>query len=310
MRVGLRIDVDTFRGTREGVPRLLDLLAKHGVHASFFFSVGPDNMGRHLWRLITPTFLYKMLRSRALSLYGWDILLAGTAWPGRHIGQHLGTVMRAADTDAHEVGLHAWDHYGWQTNIDYWSNAAITMQLQQGVDTLSQILGRAIRCSAVAGWRADQRVVEIKQPLQFDYNSDCRGVSLFRPRLLNGTLGTIQVPVSLPTFDEVVGRGITADRYNEFILNAMQQTPQRSSHQPPCSLPHYAVYTVHAEAEGIALAPSFDQLLSAASAHGIHFCPLGAMVADSQEAPPAGRVVKGCCPGRVGWVGYQQAETV
>ena len=36
-RLALKIDVDTWRGTREGVPRLVEALKRHGARATFLF---------------------------------------------------------------------------------------------------------------------------------------------------------------------------------------------------------------------------------------------------------------------------------
>ncbi len=291
MDVGLRIDVDTFRGTRDGVPRLLELLKKYNVKATFFFSVGPDNMGRHLWRLLKPQFLLKMLRSKAASLYGWDILLAGTAWPGKNIGKHLAHIIRDTDAAQHEIGLHAWDHHAWQAKVGDWSETEQVKQIRLGMKALEKILGRPVDCSAAAGWRADEQVLNAKHQFAFRYNSDCRGTFIFRPKIANTDLGAPQIPVTLPTFDEVIGKNVTIDTYNQHILSSLKNHSLN-------------VYTIHAEVEGIAMAQMFESLLQQAKAQGIRFCSLGDLLSGESDLP-VGSIVRGFLDGREGWLGCQ-----
>ena len=289
MRAGLRVDVDTYRGTKLGVPRLCRLLSENGVKASFFFSVGPDNMGRHLLRLLRPQFLRKMLRTRAANLYGWDILLRGTLWPGPMIGKRLGGIIRATREEGHEIGLHAWDHHGWQADIDGMDGEHIHDSLRKGIEALTAITGRPPSCSAVPGWKCNDLVIREKEHFPFTYNSDCRGDSIFYPVVEGKIISQPQIPVTLPTYDELIGRKQVSDsNYNRVLLELFQ--PNKLN-----------VLTIHAEVEGMVCRDLFSHFLKEAHLKRITFVPLGKLLEDPIQIDSA-PIWAETFPGREGWI--------
>src|SRR6202140_4958769 len=117
MLIALKVDVDTLRGTREGVPNLVELLRRHKAGATFLFSVGPDHTGRAIKRVFRPGFVKKVQRTSVVKHYGVKTLLYGTVLPGPDIGRRAGDVMRAVRDQGFEVGIHTWDHIRWQDGI-------------------------------------------------------------------------------------------------------------------------------------------------------------------------------------------------
>jgi undecaprenyl phosphate-alpha-L-ara4FN deformylase len=290
--VGLRIDVDTLRGTRIGVLHLVDLLAKYHIHASFFFSVGPDNMGRHLWRLLRPAFLIKMLRTRAARLYGWDILFQGTLWPGPVIGKRCPGPIRKAASAGHEIGLHAWDHHRWQMKIDAMDRSAIAADIRKAFDLLEKIVGKSPQSFAAPAWRVTPQALDVLDAFPFEYESDCRGHSIFRPLISGRRYGHVQVPTTLPTYDELIGVHCSPETYNDYLLDKIV----------PGSL---HVLTIHAEVEGISCLKLFEEFLIQAVRRNISFHPLGELVRKDDRSVPLSAIEQTRVSGREGWISCQ-----
>jgi undecaprenyl phosphate-alpha-L-ara4FN deformylase len=288
--IALRVDVDTVRGTRDGVPRLLSILERHGVRATWYLTLGPDNMGRHARRLLRPAFLLKMLRSQAASLYGWDILFRGTLWPGTVISRHFQAQLRMPAQAGHEVGVHAWDHHRWQVGVDTLADDALEAQFNLACDAFEDVIGRAPESAAAPGWRCSERVLRFPRSRALRYRSDCRGPARpFRPRVDGTVLDQPQIPVDLPTYDEAQLPASGRDEaWNARLLALIAD-----------GKPH--VLTVHAESEGGAKAACFDDFLSRATAAGHAFAPLSAML-EGRGDIEAGTIGAGNVPGREGWV--------
>src|SRR5207247_9846784 len=110
VRIALKVDVDTHDGLARGVPAIAELLARCGVSASFFIACGPDRMGRRIARLLDPRFGAKLLRTRAVAVYGWLTLLSGTVLLSHRVAAAFSDAVARLAVAGREVAAYDDDH--------------------------------------------------------------------------------------------------------------------------------------------------------------------------------------------------------
>ncbi len=257
-QLALKIDVDTYRGTRIGVPALVELLQRYQANATFLFSLGPDHTGRAIKRVFRPGFLNKVSRTSVLEHYGLKTLLYGTVLPGPDIGKRCAPILRQVRDAGFEVGIHTWDHIRWQDGVMQASNEWVAEQMQRAVTRFNQIFAAAPLTHGAAGWQMNRHAFRLTQQHGFHYASDTRGTHPFIPVLDAEIIACPQLPTTLPTLDELLGlNGLTTANVHEHLLALTQEPP-----------PHGHVYTLHAELEGMKLLPVFERLLAGWQAQG------------------------------------------
>ena len=295
-QLALKIDVDTYRGTREGVPPLVELLKRHHAGATFLFSLGPDHTGRALKRVFRPGFLQKVSRTSVVEHYGVKTLLYGTLLPGPDIARKCAELMRSVRDAGFEVGIHTYDHVRWQDGVAGADADWTRAEMNRAVEAFKSVFGAAPQTHGAAGWQMNDAAYLHEHDLGLRYASDGRGTQPFMPVASGVRVGVPQLPTTLPTLDELIGVGdLTVDNVHEHLL-ALTATPP----------PHGHVYTLHAELEGMKWMPVFDRLLTGWREQGYELVSTEQMLsALDLAALPEHEVRMDAIPGRSGVLAVQ-----
>jgi peptidoglycan/xylan/chitin deacetylase (PgdA/CDA1 family) len=294
-RIALKIDVDTWRGTRDGVPPLAALLRREGCGASFLFSLGPDHTGRAIRRAFRPGFFNKVSRTSVVEHYGIRTLMYGTLLPGPDIGLREADTLRAVRDAGFEVGVHTWDHVRWQDHVVIKDERWTREEMQLAVARFEQVFGERPRVHGAAGWQMNEAAYRIEAELGLTIASDTRGESPFLPVDARGeVLGPAQWPTTLPTLDELIGlNGLDVENVHSHLLSLTSDG--RRDH----------VYTLHAELEGMKLMPVFERLIAGWKAQGHELVSLGTLHASLPASVPHCYACLGEVAGRSGLLAVQ-----
>ena len=218
---------------------------------SFFFSLGPDHTGRALKRVLRRGFLGKVRRTSVVEHYGIRTLLYGTLLPGPRIDLRGGAAMRAVRDAGFEVGVHCHDHVRWQDGVAQADAAWTRREFVRALDAFRNVFGVPSRAHAAAGWQINRQVLELEHDFGLEYASDSLGTGPFGPVMAGVQGRCLQLPTTLPTFDELIGvDGMDAAAAAMEILRQSREG-RGDTH----------VFTLHAELEGQKLLPQFQLLL-------------------------------------------------
>lgn len=260
MKLAIKVDVDTFRGTKEGVPALCKLLRKHDVPATFLFSLGPDNTGKALSRIFRKGFLKKCLRSNVAGNYGLKTLMYGTILKAPMIAKHCAEQMRKTLHSGFECGIHCWDHYKWQDYLAKMSRIEVLEEFSKARNEFEKVFGFSAQCCGSAGWQITPDALAVEDSANLLYTSDTRGSEPFIPTMSGQQFKTLQIPSTLLTLDEVLGLTPLESVANMHFLEMRKQSN--------------SVMTIHAELEGMAYLEWFDSFLAKAKSENVEFFAL------------------------------------
>ena len=295
MKLALKIDAATFRGTLAGVPPLVEALRAAGAQASFFFNLGPDRSGNILGRLLAESRKGPSLFER----HGLATPLYGTLLPGPDVGLRCADILRGVRDAGFETGVLAWCRADWQRRAAQASAGWTERQMQRAVDRYQRILGVAPTAHAAAGWQLNPHALRLTQRLGFGFASDTRGNHPFVPVWNAEVVLCPQLPTTLPTLDELLlQEDCTLENVHERLLALTARAPSTGH-----------VFTLRAELEGQKLLPVFNRLLQGWLDQGYALVSLGGLF-ESIDASrlPRHELLRGELPGCRGSLMLQGPE--
>ncbi|MFN8726890.1 MAG: hypothetical protein ACK5XB_15250, partial [Rhodospirillales bacterium] len=194
----------------------------------------------------------------------------------------------------HVAGIHCWDHVRWQDGLARMALADVRAAFAMAQDAVQTVIGKPARTAGAAGWQPDEKSQALYDEAGLDYGSDARGTSAFVPVVGSHVFATPQIPTTLPTLDELIGRPeYPLDRLVDFYLDSLV----------PGAL---NAFTGHAELEGMQYLDWFAAFLAAAEKRGVVFVNLAdeaTIFAD--KMPRRAQFLQGSIDGRSGTLALQ-----
>ena len=291
--IALKIDVDTMAAITVGVPRLQQILSDRQCGATFFWSLGVEKKGTLLWPARGLRRFHGMGLLPLKARFGLKALCRGSLLPASRLTKSAVNAIRTLNSPAFEHGVRPERGYDWLRDIRAMLPLPSESELKKTLASFARLTGVQPKAFSALAWQSNRAVYRAEQMAGLDFASDTRGYSPFFPVINGEPVRCVQLPVSLPMFEEA-GRA-TCDELVDALLQETQSEP-----------PAGHVFNIAADFDAIQYAEQLTRLLDGWLAQGYQLVSLGTLYQQLNLADLAyHEITQAECSGRIGLLATQ-----
>ncbi|MBU2576878.1 MAG: polysaccharide deacetylase family protein [Nanoarchaeota archaeon] len=214
MVFSLRIDLESDKGIREGVPKILALLKKYNIKASFYVAMGGESNILELLR-----YQKKLPGKRKISVFSRGEMLRMVFFPRDFVLGNKKIFQKILD-EGHELGIHGWKHREWTRGLE---KIDVRKVIRKAVEKYTKLFGKKPQSFCAPAFRTNNEVVRILSSQGIKVISDFEGDSTKKVD------GLINVPITLrgegntPIIEYLVGEGYLDKEILDKVTSAIKR---------------------------------------------------------------------------------------
>ena len=221
-----RLDIDTLRCIKEGVPCLIDVADKYGAKLTFFLSPGRSFRLRDLFLKsdrsedmdVSASYqegeVYKVPAVKKLGCrYLFETLTLNP-----NLSSYCPQAVRLITDRGHQLGLHGGRNHGaWMREANTWNKAKLQAEIKWGMQRIEKITTASIVSAFCSpGWCSNERLAETLSELQFSILADEHGrdlqlgnITTKAEAIINFPTHLVGEPGGVGYFESLSARGFT-----------------------------------------------------------------------------------------------------
>ena len=164
----LRVDLESDKGIKEGVPKLLELLKKHKIKASFYISMGGES---NFLEILKYRNKLKTSGERKIKVWKLKDKLRMIFFPKDFVKENK-EILRKIINEGHELGLHGWKHREWTRGFE---KINIENTINKSIKKYKKVFNKNPISFASPGFNVNNNVLKILEQNNIKFISDFPG---------------------------------------------------------------------------------------------------------------------------------------